>query len=69
MPQVTVYIRQADLDKWKSIEKKTEFISQALGGASSQTSAEHIKQPAASEEEVYCKHDFLPRLCQECSKL
>lgn len=30
MPQVTVYIREDDLDKWKSIEKKSEFISEAL---------------------------------------
>lgn len=30
MPQVTVYIRNEDLDKWKAIEKKAEFISDAL---------------------------------------
>jgi hypothetical protein len=30
MPQVTVYIRNDDLPKWKAIEKKTEFIHDAL---------------------------------------
>ena len=30
MPQVTVYIRDDDLDKWKGMEKKSEFIHNAL---------------------------------------
>ncbi len=30
MPQVTVYIRKADLEAWKAIEKKTDFIHKAL---------------------------------------
>jgi len=30
MPQVTVYIRNEDLDKWKSIVKKSEFIHESL---------------------------------------
>lgn len=30
MPQVTVYIRNEDLDLWKSVEKKAEFLSSAL---------------------------------------
>lgn len=34
MPQVTVYIRKADMPKWKAIPKKTEFISKALQGFS-----------------------------------
>ena len=32
MPQVTVYIRNEDLDKWKAVEKKTEFMHEALNG-------------------------------------
>lgn len=32
MPQVTVYIREDDLDKWKALEKKSEFIHHALRG-------------------------------------
>lgn len=30
MPQVTVYIREEDIEKWKAINKKSEFIHQAL---------------------------------------
>ena len=30
MPQVTVYVRDEDLDKWKAIEKKSEFLHRAL---------------------------------------
>jgi hypothetical protein len=30
MPQVTVYIRKEDLDKWKALENKAAFISQHL---------------------------------------
>lgn len=32
MPQVTVYIREEDLLKWKSIEKKSEFMHLVLTG-------------------------------------
>jgi len=32
MPQVTVYIRDDDLELWKSVEKKSEFIHNALNG-------------------------------------
>lgn len=30
MPQVTVYIRNEDLPKWKALEKKAEFLHDAL---------------------------------------
>lgn len=30
MPQVTVYVRNEDLAKWKALEKKSEFIHNAL---------------------------------------
>ena len=30
MPQVTVYIRADDFEKWKALGKKSEFISDAL---------------------------------------
>jgi hypothetical protein len=30
MPQVTVYIRKEDLNKWKALENKAAFISQHL---------------------------------------
>lgn len=30
MPQKTVFVRDGDLDKWNAIEKKSEFIHNAL---------------------------------------
>jgi len=30
MPQVTVYVREEDLDSWKAISKKSEFIHNAI---------------------------------------
>jgi hypothetical protein len=30
MPQVTVYIREADLEAWKGVIRKSEFIHNAL---------------------------------------
>lgn len=30
MPQVTVYIRNDDLEKWKAIEKKSEWLHNHL---------------------------------------
>lgn len=30
MPQVTVYVRDEDLSKWRGIEKKAQFIHEAL---------------------------------------
>jgi hypothetical protein len=42
MPQVTVYVRQEDMAAWRAIEKKSEFISQALNPPPPKS---HIKQP------------------------
>lgn len=36
MPQVTVYIRTSDIDKWRVIEHKTLFIHNALCGSNEQ---------------------------------
>lgn len=35
MPQVTVYIREEDMNLWRGISKKSEFIHSALNGLSS----------------------------------
>ena len=35
MPQVTVYVREEDLDAWKAIQRKSEFLSNAINGLSS----------------------------------
>lgn len=34
MPNVTVYIRKADIEKWNSIPNKSRFLQKALGGTS-----------------------------------
>jgi hypothetical protein len=34
MPQVTVYVREEDLDAWKAIQRKSEFLSNAINGLS-----------------------------------
>lgn len=34
MPQVTVYIREDDIDAWRGVVKKSEFIHNALLGLS-----------------------------------
>lgn len=35
MPQVTVYVRLEDMDRWKAITKKSDFIHKALRGVQS----------------------------------
>jgi hypothetical protein len=30
MPQVTVYVRNEDLDKWKAIDKKAEWLHECI---------------------------------------
>lgn len=34
MPNVTVYIRKADMEKWNNIPNKSRFLQKALGGTS-----------------------------------
>lgn len=43
MPQVFVYVRNDDLDKWKAVEKKSEFLHLALN---------RLPTPGFSEEPV-----------------
>ena len=33
MPQVTVYIRDGDIEKWKAIGQKSQFLHEALQGS------------------------------------
>lgn len=33
MPKVTLYIRKDDLDKWKALDKKAEFIHNVLNAS------------------------------------
>jgi hypothetical protein len=42
MPQQTVYIRQADLAKWKALSNKADFISKHLND---EPEPEYIEKP------------------------
>jgi hypothetical protein len=81
MPQVTVYIRERDLEKWKAIEKKSEFIHKALNfeyGTPTKVSTfntpSHIPKVSTSNIEsnrtkpVVCKHGYSPSLCKFAKK-
>lgn len=63
MPQVTVYIREDDLDKWKSIEKKSEFISEALNNVGS------ITNGPALNKQYSLKPEFVKSIKSEKSML
>lgn len=76
MPQVTVYIRKKDLEKWQAVEKKTEFIHNALNNTvaelDSRASAifvdEGQKRPNTfkftGEGIKLCKHGYPPVFCK-----
>jgi hypothetical protein len=51
MPQVTVYIREDDLGKWKSLEKKAEFIHNALHGKGGAVQSAVMQTPGSAPVE------------------
>lgn len=53
MPQVTVYIREEDIELWKAVEKKSEFIHSALRGQPKVSPPLHKKSPKKKLEDVY----------------
>ena len=68
MPQVTVYVREEDLPKWKALEKKSEFIHQALnktyGDAVSEVQAAKkvlIKNLEKNPDYDVANEPFVPR--------
>lgn len=52
MSQQTVYIRESDMEKWKTLEKKSEFIHEALKQIGEK---KIIKTKADAEEAVTYK--------------
>jgi hypothetical protein len=44
MPQVTFYLRKEDIDKWKSLSKKAEFIHNALNNVATQPTQRFVKE-------------------------
>lgn len=79
MPQVTVYIREEDIDKWKSLVKKSEFIHNALNSIPysiletdevSSNVRPDIKNIRLAEPKLavkdLCKHGNMAGFCPEC---
>jgi hypothetical protein len=54
MPQVTVYIRNEDIEKWRAIEQKAEFIHDALNSVVKDT-----------KDYSLCKHDQIKGFCRK----
>ena len=46
MPSVMIYVKQQDYDKWLAIEKKSEFIHNALNGITMDIHPEMHAQPS-----------------------
>lgn len=51
MPKVSFYLRNEDIDKWKAIEAKTEFIHAALNNT-----APRVIKRAVEFGEAIAKH-------------
>lgn len=77
MPSVQVYIREEDYDKWKAIEKKSEFIHNALKEPDELISTDATKGTAVSTVKPasipsvfvkpigsFCKHGYDPKFCK-----
>ena len=77
MPKVTVYVRNEDLDKWKAVEKKTEFIHNALNPDENDgrlaTRYELVDDkgnwnpkeiPIYPDDVKPCKHGYDPKMCK-----
>jgi len=67
MPQVTVYIRKEDMPKWEVIDKKAEFISNALNDSpdkfmadeatrSYKAPVESVAEALVKKKENLCEH-------------
>jgi len=67
MPQVTVYIRDDDLKKWKTLKKKSEFIHSALNRTNKGIPLEVIGTAAAKKGPNYNPPTTLPKLCKHGS--
>lgn len=69
MPRVTQYIRDEDLDKWNSINNKSEWISKHLKESSPAYKEPMVfKKPqevlGTLKPDKACKHGFPPEFCK-----
>jgi hypothetical protein len=53
MPRVTQYIREEDMDKWKAIKNKSEFIHNALKDVAFWTDGKHSMNTPGPVKELY----------------
>lgn len=58
MPKVTVYIRDKDLDAWKSVIKKTEFIHNALEDRSTYDGAKIVLREELPSDDAPLEPQF-----------
>lgn len=68
MPHANIWIRSDDLEKWEAIEKKSEFISEALNGVPP-SQAKESPLPDSVKERVerhrgFCQHGYAVGLCK-----
>lgn len=66
MPQVTVYVREEDIEKWKSLKKKTQFLHNALHDTPTKIKVDGIyeNQKLVKSFDGPCKHGADPRMCK-----
>lgn len=69
MPRANIFIRAEDYDKWVAIERKSEFIHNALN--ESIAALDSMGKPIKNPEEVpaflgfkTCKHGADPEFCR-----
>lgn len=65
MPHANIWVRRADWEKWEAIEKKSEFISNALKGTHIE-----IKTPSSKATKgAVCQHGAAIGFCKfNCRK-
>ena len=56
MPKVTLYIRKEDYEKWKNLNKKTEFIHNAL------TTVKDLSSVGQHQLNQFAQKNNLPKL-------
>lgn len=64
MPQVTVYVRKDDLDKWKDLKGKANTIHKLLNRDVPPLPINTPKSVAQVLNVKLCKHGFDPNFCK-----
>jgi len=61
MPQVTVYVRLEDLEQWKAIEKKSDFLAKALKDLRENPTVTYRVTPAIHTTSTSITYSFNPK--------